>query len=78
LQIWQGLGSGRPALLDEVEDVLWQVILDAVEHPDFLEKLLRTALDDLVSKLDQIPPEEVTQHWLRAGRVVSVLCIKYF
>jgi hypothetical protein len=63
-QIWQGLGTGQPALLNQVEHVLWQVILDAVEHPDMLEKLLRTALNDLVSILDQITPEDVAQNWL--------------
>jgi hypothetical protein len=63
-QIWQELGTGRPALLNQVEHVLWQVILDAVEHPDMLEKLLCTALDDLVSILDQITPEDVAQNWL--------------
>jgi hypothetical protein len=75
-QIWQGLGSERPALLDQVEDVLWQVIFDAVEHPELLETLLHTALDGLVPLLDQIAPEDVARNWLRGGRRVSPCCMK--
>jgi hypothetical protein len=73
LQFWLVLGNQRPPVLEEIERILWEILLGTINNPDTLPTLLQTGMEKIdMDKVGQLDDQALGL--FRAGELLTQRC----